>query len=526
MLAGPSPAGRRRGSAGDVRGRGRHELAESRGLESGRIRRQWPGLIRGKAVCDRGLWARDGSSSRKRILVIAEQRRNLQPEVRQPGGVRPHAGAGRRAASAQTAAAGPRGTCGRVDTLRILHRREIVRPVCLDDERVARQREGVEDEHLELHPVGLAGFTGRPSASMVGIFLSALCQGRPAVPAAIRLANSRSMMCMAMLPGRKRSPPADVGLALAFHGKVRVLDHEQPPVSHAEVAQFLLGILLGDHLARHLRAAVEMPAYELRIGAAHQRVVHLEVTEHVDSLGRSQVQGAAARQGPERAPVSVGRHRYRARSLEHDPSIAVHRGHPPLPEKMHPAWIEPEMPAFLEKGLGCGMIQVARHDEPMERAAVAPARGQQLFGKDLEQRLPPDRCHGKRSLGPIVSEAGALAPGHREGGHPPGPEGLPTGRPGGVPGRAVPAGFGTGLVGRRLQACEVGAGPHRDEQVLRRVVRSPPGLSPPPRPAGAPSAGASCRRRQRPGPGLRRGTLDHNMCLSASVAARTPRNGR
>jgi hypothetical protein len=80
------------------------------------------------------------------------------------------------------------------------------------------------------------------------------------------------------------------------------------------------------------------------------------------------------------------------------------------------------VPVLLEEGLRRRVVLVARHDEPVQRPPVAPARGEDLLGEDLEEGLAPDGRHGKRPLGAVVAEAGSLPAGDRERRHASRPE--------------------------------------------------------------------------------------------------------
>ena len=62
-------------------------------------------------------------------------------------------------------------------------------------------------------------------------------------------------------------------------GHVGVLDHRDLAVHHAEVAQLLHGVALGQDLGGHLRLPQVVQAEEHRVEAPHQRVVHLEVAD-------------------------------------------------------------------------------------------------------------------------------------------------------------------------------------------------------------------------------------------------------
>ena len=75
--------------------------------------------------------------------------------------------------------------------------------------------------------------------------------------------------------------------------------------------------------------------------------------------------------------------------LEEDLAGEVNGRHAALPEEVHPRRVEPEVPVLLEVGQRRLVVLVARHDEPVERPAVAPARGEDLLGEDLEEGMVP-----------------------------------------------------------------------------------------------------------------------------------------
>ena len=182
----------------------------------------------------------------------------------------------------------------------------------------------------------------------------------------------------------------------------------------AEETDFLLGISLGHHLARHLGPALEVPADERRIDRAHEGIVDLEVAQQVDALALHEIQRAAAIERPQRSAVSVGRQRDSVRGFEQDFPVEVHRRHPALAEKMHPRRVEAEKFVRREKRLGRRVVRMTRHDEPVQRLPVTPASGEDFFREHLKERLPQNRRDGKSALRAVVAETSPLPACHRE----------------------------------------------------------------------------------------------------------------
>ena len=155
---------------------------------------------------------------------------------------------------------------------------------------------------------------------------------------------------MAMLPARKRSSSSAVALGLHGGGQIAVLDDEEAIPAFAKVANLFFRIGLGDHLARHLRAAPRVKPDESGIDHAHEGIVHLEVAEDVDS----------------RRPHCYRRHHFalgRAGSLPCPSGLMamrplssrmifpgkVHRRHTTLREEMHGIGPQPKEIRFLKK---------------------------------------------------------------------------------------------------------------------------------------------------------------------------------
>ena len=162
------------------------------------------GVLEAESVSRRsGFRAEAATSSRRRSLVVAEQRRNLERESGRPGRV----ASGRRPppprASARTGAAGPRGR-SRANRRPRRSSPARSRPPGRVSMTTGWRAEGqrVEDEQLELDAVRPSRASrGRPAASTVAIFLSARWNGsaaRAAAPSA--RTNSRSRTWIAMLP--------------------------------------------------------------------------------------------------------------------------------------------------------------------------------------------------------------------------------------------------------------------------------------------------------------------------------------
>ena len=149
--------------------------------------------------------------------------------------------------------------------------------------------------------------------------------------------------------------------------------------------------------------------------------------------------------------MTVRAHGDQAFRLQQDLAGEVHGGHAALPEKMHPRRIQTEELVRREKRPRRRVIRMARHDEPVQRAAVAPASRQDFFREHLEQRFPLERGHRKGSLGPVISEPRALAARHGERRHLAGPQRVLTCRPRPRPGRGIAATLRPAYIRRRFE---------------------------------------------------------------------------
>ena len=106
----------------------------------------------------------------------------------------------------------------------------------------------------------------------------------------------------------------------------------------------------------------------------------------------------------------------RERILRRQQQVAafVERGHHALREEADEPGVVVEVAVVFEERAGGGVVGVAGHDIPRDRLTHGPAGGEQLLGKDLEQRLLLDRRHGVFALGPFVPQPRALPAGDQE----------------------------------------------------------------------------------------------------------------
>jgi hypothetical protein len=96
-----------------------------------------------------------------------------------------------------------------------------------------------------------------------------------------------------------------VFFSLHFHRQIGILDYHQLTVLGTEVSELFFWIRLRNHLARHLRASVQMPADKRWVNAPHQRIIHLEIAQRIDAFALHQIQGTATLQSTQRTAVSI-----------------------------------------------------------------------------------------------------------------------------------------------------------------------------------------------------------------------------
>jgi hypothetical protein len=92
----------------------------------------------------------------------------------------------------------------------------------------------------------------------------------------------------------------------------------------------------------------------------------------------------------------------------------AHRRHAALPEKMHPALVQTEIPVCRKKVFGLHMVRMAGHNEPVERAPIAEPGGLYFLRENLEKWLLLERSDGKGALRTIITKTRPLATGHGE----------------------------------------------------------------------------------------------------------------
>ena len=189
---------------------------------------------------------------------------------------------------------------------------------------------------------------------------------------------------------------------------------------------------------------------------------------------------------------------------------------------MDPAAVQPEVAVLNEKGLGRGVVLVARHDEPVELPPVPHARRDDLLREDLEEGAVAHGRDGKRSLGPVVAEARSLPSRHRERGDPPVAQRSLSRRPRLRPCRRIAPVFRQAFIGCGRQSPP---GPPPRRCPIRRgfaqAGRSPRDQSRPPPQEGAPgrrAAGCRGRRTLAAGPALRNVSIQR--CVGHPIDSR------
>ena len=165
-----------------------------------------------------------------------------------------------------------------------------------------------------------------------------------------------------------------------------------------------------------------MAAEEDRVRRRRQAVVHLEIADLLDAAPLHVVEHAALGERQQRAAVAVRAEEDPVLRDEDEAEVPVERGHHALLEEPHVLARQAEPGVLLEIVLRRPVGGVAGHDVPRQRAAVAPARGQDALGVDLEERTAGDRADGKSPLRRVEPQPRALAAGDHDRGDLAGPE--------------------------------------------------------------------------------------------------------
>jgi hypothetical protein len=179
-----------------------------------------------------------------------------------------------------------------------------------------------------------------------------------------------------------------------------------------------------------------MAADEDRVRRRRQAVVHVKIADLLDAAPLHVVEHAALGQGGQRAAVAVRAEENPVLRDEDQAEVPVERGDHALPEEPHVLARQAEPGMLFEIVLRRLVGGVAGHDVPRQRAAAAPARGQDALGVDLEERTAGHGADGKSSFRRIEPQPRALAAGDHDGGDLAGPE-QPLARRAGVLARAL-----------------------------------------------------------------------------------------
>ena len=314
----------------------------------------------------------------------------------------------------------------RIDALGVFHRREIVRPLGLDDDGILREGQGIEDEHLELIAVRRTRFVTLPGGVDVGHLLVGEVEGKAGalVAAAAETVDEVAVENVDRdAAGAEAEFPIGSGRVRESFGQVAVFHDQCLAVLLAEDADLFTGVGLRHHLRREVGLVHEVESDEGGIEAAHEGIVDLEIADRIDAIGLHLPDRTGPHESAQGSAVAIGTQGDLTLLRHEDFPLGVDRGHETLGEEVNALFFQTEIIISLEEGNGLFVIEDRGHEIPGNGTTVDPAGGEDLFGKDLEEGFAQNRGDAVGALRSIKAEACALASGDGESSNASGAEG-------------------------------------------------------------------------------------------------------
>ncbi len=205
---------------------------------------------------------------------------------------------------------------------------------------------------------------------------------------------------------------------------IAVFDDVESPARKTEMAEFLVGVALARHLARHLAPRVRVKADKDRVERWHERVIGLEVTDMLDAARRHVLEHSGPRQRAEGSAVAVGGPKQSVSVGENQFPLKIDGGHHALREELDVAARQVEIVPGLEKVAGGAVVNPTGHDVPGNRHTVSAVSGEDAVGKDLEKGPARNGADLEGPFRAVVAEPRPLAAGDGQRRHPACCEGL------------------------------------------------------------------------------------------------------